>query len=177
MIKKRFQKKGLSEVVATLIMVAITVAVAGIVWLMVTTFVNTSTTSTTACYNLQGKITLNNDYTCYNDSASPKAIVFSVNVGDIPNVQDILVSISGAGNSETFKIAGDNATSGLEYLNGTWPVTAPPENHGLTYIYPLPSSFVGVPQEIEIAPIISGNTCDVTDSIKQFDSCSTLSSI
>lgn len=168
-------KKAISEVIATLLLVALTMIAVGIIWAAVNTFVKTSVSSTKACYGLNDKVTLNNLYTCYNGTYSPKELWFAVDVGDVDNVQDILVSITWQGNSTSFRINQNNATSGLLYFNRTGPVTIPGKNRGITYIYPLPSYFTDVPDSIEIAPIVDNQLCSSVDSIEQIDNCAALS--
>ena len=169
-----YDKRAMSEVIATLILVLLTMAIVGVIWVGTNKIVNTGINSSTSCFNLGGKVTLNNDYTCYNDTGTAKQLVFSINVGDIDNLQDILVGITGSGGSATFKINADSSTSGLLYLNGTGPAGIPGKNHGITYVYPLPAYFTASPDSIEISPIINGNSCEVTDSVRQFDSCSSV---
>ena len=174
MIAKRSEKKGISTVIATLLLVALTIILVGVVWTMVNNIVRNNINSANACYNTQGKVTLNNDYTCYNNSGANPELVFSINVADL-SIDDIIVSISNGQNSTSFWINRDNATSGLLYLNRTPNALIPAENHGLTYVFPLPSYYTDAPENIKITPVIEGQTCSNIDSISQFDLCSDIS--
>ncbi len=166
-------RKGISGIIETVILIALVMALIAVVWVVVNNLVKNQLSNTQSCFNVFDKVTINQRYTCYNQTLTKKELQFSVNVGDL-DVQDILVAISGSGQSSTFKINADNATSNLTYYNRTWPVNIPGQNQGLTYIYPLPSSFSTKPDSLEISPIINGKICGVSSSRQQFDSCSSL---
>ena len=169
-------KKGISAVVGTVMMIALTIGVVAMVWAIVNNLVKENIESSESCFGVFGKVTLNPRYTCYNNIAGIGAdeIWFSISVGDIETVDDILVSISGVGTAESFKILEDNPAGLSYYPNRTGPVGIPNKDQGLTYIYELPASFTQTPERIEIALIIDGEVCGNIDSIEQFDSCSSL---
>ncbi len=167
-------KKGISEVLATVILIGITIGVVSLVWVVVNSLVHKNIQSSQACLGISDKVQLNPAYTCYNNSGSANELWFSINVGDISTIKDILVSITGGGGSVSFKIIGDNPAQ-LQYFNRTKPtnMSLPGKNEGLSYIYTLPASFPA-PTKIEIAPIINGEMCGGIVPINQFDSCSSL---
>ena len=167
-------KKGVSAVVGTVMMIALTVGVVAMVWAIVNNLVKENIESSESCFGVFGKVTLNPRYTCYNNTAGKDEFWFSISVGDIETVDDILVAISGAGTAESFKILEDNPAGLSYYPNRTGPVGIPKKDQGLTYIYELPASFTQAPDRIEIALIIDGEVCGNIDSIGQFDSCSSL---
>ncbi len=167
-------KKGISAVVGTVIMIALTVGVVALVWAVVNNLVKENIKSSESCFGVFDKVTLNPRYTCYNDTAGTDEMWFSINVGDIEKVDDILVAISNSGTTKSFKIIEDNPVELSYYPNRTRPVGIPGKDQGLTYIYELPASFTQAPDRIEIALIIDGEVCGNIDSIEQFDSCSLL---
>jgi len=167
------QKKGVSAVVGTVILIALTIAVVSVVWVIVNNLVRENIESSESCFGVFDKVTLNPMYTCYNNTAGRDELWFSISVGEIEKVDDILVAISGGGEGISFKILEDNPAELLYYPNRTGPVGIPGKNQGLTYIYKLPASFPE-PDKIEIALIINGEVCGNIDSIEQFDSCSLL---
>ena len=162
-------RRGISAVLETVIMIALAIAVISIIWVVVNNLVQKNISETEACFGIFNKVTLNSRYTCYNETG--RELQFSVNVEDL-DVEDILVSISGQGNSVSFKIG--DGVSELWYLNRTQPVIVPRKNQGITYIYILPAPFSQTPGRIEIAPIINGKLCEAPNSIEEFDSCSSL---
>lgn len=166
-------KSGVSTVVETVILIALTIAVVSIVWVVVNNLVQKNIQSSESCFGVFDKVTLNPRYTCYNDTAGTDELWFSISVGDIESIDDILVAISGGGTSASFKILED-APSELSYYPGrTQPVGIPNKDQGLTYIYRLSASSPA-PERIEIALIIDGEICGNIDSVEQFDSCSLL---
>jgi len=171
-MNKLNQKKGLSTVVETVIMIALTIAVVSVVWVIVNSLVQKNIKSSESCFGVFDKVELNPRYTCYNNTAGIDELWFSISVGEIESIDDILVAISSGGASTSFKILEDNP-AGLFYFNRTHPVGIPKKDQGLTYIYRLPASSP-VPERVEIALIIDGEVCGNIDSIEQFDSCSSL---
>ena len=168
-------KGGVSTVVETVILIALTISVVAVVWVIVNNLVQKNISSSESCFGVFDKVELNPRSTCYNNTAGTDELWFSINVGNIEKIDDILVAISGAGTSESFKIKEDNPAE-LEYFNRTKPanMSIPGKNQGLTYIYQLPASFSQKPEKIEIALIIDGEVCGNIGSIDQFDSCSSL---
>src|SRR3990170_8991358 len=149
-------KKGVSAVIGTVILIALTIGVVAIVWAVVSNLVEENISSSESCFGVFGKVTLNPRYTCYNNTAGAGAdeLWFSISVGDIEKVDDILVAISGGGTTTSFKILEDNPAELSYYPGRTRPVGIPGEGQGLTYIYELPASFTQAPDRIEIAFII-----------------------
>ena len=169
------QKRGISAVLGTVIMIALTVGVVAMVWAIVSNLVNENIESSESCFGVFDKVTLNPRYTCYNNTGiGADEVWFSINVGDIDKIDDIFVGISGSGAAETFRILEDNPAGLSYYPNRTGPVGIPRKDQGLTYIYALPASFNQAPERIEIALIIDGELCGNIDFIEQFDSCSSL---
>jgi len=120
-------------------------------------------------------VELNPLYACYNQTTGDDELWFYVEVGEVEQLEDILVSISGQGTSTSFKMIADNPAN-ISYYNRTKPanIGIPGQGGGQGYIYVLPSLFTQVPGSIAIAPIINKEQCGVSDSIGQFDSCSSL---
>ena len=170
-------KRGVSVVVETVLLIALTMAVVSIIWVVTDNLVNKNIESSEACFGIFNEVELNSRYTCYNMTSGQDELWFSINVRDIEKVDDILVSIVGNGGSETFKIVGDNPSS-LQYYNRTRPATGnmsiPGKNQGVSYIYTLPPSFVQEPEKVEIALIIDEEICGNINPINEFDSCSAL---
>lgn len=165
-------KTGLSIVVETMLMILLVIAAISIIWVVIRSTINTQLSTTSSCFNSGTVVTIDQKYTCYNESND--SLQLAINVGDISNLQDILVSVVQNGQSKSFKINGDSATSGLMYLNGTGNATIPGPNSGVTYIYPMNSGVTQFPDQVEIAPIIDGNTCTGPAALTQIDSCALL---
>jgi len=165
-------KKGISTIVGSVILIAIVFAVGAIVWGVINNTVNDSLKGTTSCNNIMGKIELNPSYICFD--ATGKRLVFSINIKDI-EVNGMLISLSKSG-----------ATKSIEFIDGVGPTNSeditlypsggatelPGENEGLTYVYNTTgTSFETGVDLIEIAPKIDGNQCSTIDSISNIPTC------
>lgn len=167
-------KRGISGIVATVIMIALVMAAAAIIWGVINSMIKEKTSSAESCFGNFEKVTLNAMYTCYNSTNGN--IQFSINIADV-EVDSVLVAISAAGVTKSFGIT-NTATPITDlgpYPSGIGEVVLPGENAGSTYITdyfadkPDPE-----PDLIEIAPVISETQCGVSDSIQNIDDCSIL---
>lgn len=169
-------KKGISGIVATVIMIALVMAAAGIIWAVINSMIKEKTAGAESCFGNFEKVTLNAMYTCYNPDATPDPeFQFSINIADV-EVDSVLIAISSAGAVKSFEITNtpDTITNLANYTStgfGTDLVFLPGENAGSTYIT---NYFSSEPDLIEIAPIIGGTQCGVSDSISDIDDCSIL---
>lgn len=161
-------KKGLSEIVVSLILVALTIVSVVIVSVVVNNLIGENVEKSEDCFGNFGKISIDEKYTCY-DLANNR-IQFSLSVGDV-EIDELLVSISTQEESKGFKISNvEQLIDDLEYINGTDLVRLPAMNGGKTYNY----VFNENPDTIQIAPIIDGTQCEVSDSVTDIDDCSLL---
>jgi flagellin-like protein len=161
-------KRGISGIVATVIMIGIVIGIAVVVWVVVNNLVESETSGTESCFGIYGKISLNERYTCY-DSGDGK-VQFSISIADV-EVDEILVRVSSIDESKTFAIGKEaEEVTGIQLYNGTNSVWAPKPNSGLTYV----ASVDSVPDSIEIVPVIDGNQCEISDTLTEIVSCSSL---
>ena len=91
-------RKGLSAIVATVLLIALTLAITSIVWVVVSNLVKDKIESTESC-GILNEVDLNTRYTCYNQTTGNDEFWFSIDVGEVEELEDILVSISGQGTS------------------------------------------------------------------------------
>lgn len=166
-------KRGISGVITVVILIALVMTIAGIVWVVVNNLVKSELGSAESCFGIFGDVNLNSRYTCYNSS---QELQFSISIGDI-DVDEALIGISGQGTSVSFKLS---SQAGLVDNVVTYPdrlanVSLPSKNSGLTYIFDMAGAgFSGGPDSIEIAPIINDNQCGVSDSLAEIDNCASL---
>lgn len=169
-------KKGLSAVIAAVILILLVMVVTGIVWTAITGLVRDETERTQTCFQvgLSDNVRINEEFTCYNTTNSTnKKVRFSIGIGDV-EIESLLVSISADGSSKSFTLTNEETTiSGLvNYPDGSNNIVLPQKNSGKTYIA---EGFVASEVDsIRIAPTIDGNFCDVTDTIDQIDNCDIL---
>ena len=168
-------KKSLSTVVATVLLVLLAVVLVGVVWASITKIVENSRNRSESCFDILERVSLNAFYTCYN--LTSKEFMFSINIAD-KDVEKALISITSEGTSKSFELStAGSVIPNVRAYGGNYgeSVTLPEKNSGLSYYYNLTGAgFAGTssPNMVRIAPIISGNQCDVSDTIDEISVCS-----
>lgn len=165
--------KGLSEVVTTVIMIALVLLASVLVWTIINNLIQGKIKDSESCFGNAEKVTLDKKNICYDNSEIPNKIRFAISMGDV-EVDEVLVSISTDAETKSFKIGKEDLTiDGLTYLDGALqPVKLPNKNGGKTYLY----QWAGFkPTSLKIAPIIDGTQCEISDSSPDIDSCLLLS--
>lgn len=169
---KMINKRGLSTVVAALMLILLVLALVLILWTVVRNLVEGELDQAGSCIDTFDKVTLNDAFTCYNQSSGE--LKFAIGVEDI-DVDKAIVAISTEGQTKSFEITNtDGVINNLKYLEGSYgaSVKLPDKNGGLTYLYNMTSAgFSGVPKKIEIVPVVGGNQCDPSDNIVEITNC------
>lgn len=170
-------KKGLSTVIATVILILLVVVATTIVWGFVNNTIREKTEEVGTCFDVETSrgVAINDFYTCYDSSNNE--VQFSITIADV-EVEGLLVSILAGGATKTFTLTNeDQVISDLKPYQGNLnqPVKLPGKNAGLTYVA---SGFSGLQKIdwIKIAPIIDGKQCDTSDSTYEIVDCSFLAS-
>lgn len=175
---KKQDKRGLSTVVATVLMILLVVILVGVVWITVKNIADENLNKAGSCLNVLGKTSLNNEFTCYNSTS--KELRFSINVEDV-SVDGLLIGIAGGGSGKSFEIpSSPGSLNYLKFFGSTYgaSVNAPGSNSGRSYIVNTTDpiiNLVGI-TSVEIAPIMNGNVCEASDSITSIDDCALLAS-
>jgi hypothetical protein len=162
------KKKAMSEIVTTILMISLVLALVAVAWSVINNMVNKELHKTESCFGNFDKITVNEAYTCYNSTTNK--FYFSINVGDI-NLDKIFVAIGSAGTTTSINLNSTGSTiPGLtSYPEGDSEVTAPVANSGKTYTY---LGFSTAPDYIRIAPVIGGEKCQESDALTNIEVCS-----
>jgi hypothetical protein len=158
-------KRGLSAVVTTVILVALSLAAVAVVWMFVSNLINRQIGSSKSCYGNYDKVRINGQYTCYEYLGEENYnLRFSLSIGDVA------VSVSSASTVKSYEITNTAQTvSGLSmYPLGSSSVNLPDKNAGLTY---KATGFTSVIDSISIAPVIGGNLCEISDSLSDVEDC------
>ena len=171
-IKKN--KRGVSDVVTTVLLIALTLVLVGVVWVVINNLVKSKLDDTGSCFETFDKLKINQRYTCYNSSS--KEFQFSIDVGDI-DLKEIVIKVSGEGTSASINL--NSTLSQVQnlksYPNRGANTVLPSKNSGLTYLFNMTAAgFSGEPDSMSIAPIIEGNQCDFADNIEEIDDCQSL---
>ncbi len=165
-------KKGLSVVVASVLMIVLVLASIVIVWTAVRGMIQNRTDEAKDCFKVEfnDKVMINDDYTCYN--SSNESVYVSIALADEP-IDGLLISIESAGTSKGFELTNEVKTLNdvknyPSYSNG---VKIPGENEGLTYYV---TGFTTGPDSIRISPKVGEYQCKVTDTVTQIEDCAFL---
>lgn len=160
-------KRGLSGIITAVIMIALVMAAAVIVWGVVNGTLKKQMEGAESCFGNFDKVTLNGIYTCYN--TVNKQFQFSISIGDI-DVEKVVVGISAEGDQRSYTLTEeDQQDMGLTRYGSETEVKIPGKNGGYTYI--VDEEFDEVPDLIQIAPVIDGQQCEVSDYISNIGSC------
>ena len=154
-------KKAISAVVATVLIILITVAAVTIIWAAIIPMINNQISGGTQCLDAVSQLQLVTDqgYTCKNaDNISLHVKLGASAVG----VDDMQILVSAGGDTTSFKYS--NATT---KLSGTLPT-----KNGQSVIVINTAGITGI-SEVSIAPIVTvGNTretCDVSSTVTLSD--------
>ena len=165
-------KKGVSPVVATVLIITVTVVTIGIIAPTVIKFTNENLDKSKECFDIMEDIKLEDlGYTCTNIEVSPtlpltafsvrieNAAITGFKVGLIASGSSTVIDVSEGGSNSDMKMYG------IEFVMNS-PLSVPGVGEVKTYVV------YGVYDRVEVFPILeSGRTCDDGDSIKIATSC------
>ena len=168
--KKLFYKTGLSGVITAVIMIALVMAAAVIVWGVVNKTIKGQMKTTESCFGNYNKVAFNSIYVCYDPTAD--TFQFSLDIGDI-EVDSVIVSVASAGSTNGYTLTNTNQTINnlANYGStgfGTDLIKLPGKNAGKTYVI---NGTTEKPDLIKIAIVIDGQQCDVSDTLSNIEAC------
>ena len=146
-------KKGISAIVATVLIILITVAAVTIVWTAIVPMIGKQLAGGTACFDAVSQIQLGSDYTCRDTSANAVSIQISRGSKAF-DLTDVQIMFSSGGDTDAYDLS--NVSS------------SPLPNINEEKVYMIDEALIGgnisAIDEIQIAPIISaGNICGISD--------------
>ena len=167
------RKKGVSEIVSTIMLVALVIGAIAIVWAVAHNLVNRNLEKSGSCLDAFGKIDIYDTYTCYNSSSTE--LYFNIRIGEI-DIKEVLFVVTANKESKSVRITEDGVTiEGLKIYPNNPDVKLPDKNSGKTYIlnltalnFPTPISKVDL---IELVPIIKERECSVAASRNKIEIC------
>jgi hypothetical protein len=160
-------RSGLSTIVVTVILIALSMAAVVLVWVFVNNMLKKQIGQSESCFGNFDKVELNGQYTCHDSINS--ILRFSLIIGDI-KVDKVIVSVSSANAVKSYEIINGTTISGLSMYSEANPdiIILPGKNSGLTYNA---TGFSSQVDSIQIAPVIGGNSCEVSDSLSAIEEC------
>ena len=151
-MKRGINKKGISTIVATVLIILITVAAVAIIWMAIIPMIKNNLEGSSECLSADLDIDTFSGYTCTDSSK---------------NASTVMVS-RGSGKSDVVKVRVIFENKGNTY---SAIVNSPDINQGKTYAFN--TSFV--PEKISVAPIIkagnSENECGTTAVVATIGNC------
>lgn len=161
-------KKGMSPIIATMLLVALTVVVIGIVWGVVNNLVKTKTEEASACFNSLEKLKINNDYTCYDSSA--KKLQLAVDVGEL-ELDSFFIHVSNKQDTKSFEITSNANYNGVTMYDNSAALILPAKNSGETYIVLIEKVGLTSLSEVRVAPKVKGYLCQTSEAANNFNAC------
>ena len=153
------KKKGISAVVATVLIILITVAAVTIIWAAIIPMINEQLGKGTICLDAVSQLTLENKgYTCIDTATNQLKIQIGHGAADFP-LADVQVLISEAGSTESISLIG---LAAYDESN------LPKANEEKTFVIldtETTMSNANI-QEVSIAPIVTvGGTTEACDAL------------
>ena len=156
-------RRGVSPVIATVLLLVITVVLVGIIAGFVVPFVNKLLTGSGECYDVLKDLEFKDTgYSCYVSAPAPGYTGFSVRVNDAA-IAGFRVVLYSEGTAEPREVIGGIPSDTVRTLNGDFntPLTLPPVGGVSTYVTQ------GAFNKIELFPLLTtGRTCDVSDTME-----------
>ncbi len=158
----RNNKKAISAVIATVLIILITVAAITIIWAAIIPLINKQLSSGTNCLDAVAQVQIVSDegYTCKNLTATTKYLQLQISHGAKDfTLADVQVLVSSGGVTKTLTLMN----------NATGTVVLPDANEAKVYTLNIAdTTFLTNADKVEIAPVISvGNTqdtCEISSS-------------
>jgi flagellin-like protein len=155
------EKRGLSTIIATVLLIMLTIVAISFLYAFIKPMVNDNLARAKECNDAKNKFRVNSDsgYTCKKELEGVTSVMFARSNNKDIEIKGILVSISNATDSKTFKIF-DNLASepaGVKMYNSSEILIMPKLGESKTYVFPI------IGDRIEFALIMPDD--DVCDSI------------
>jgi len=170
--KFKYNKKGISTIVTTLILIVLSLIAVGLIWTFVNNMLKEQMNSNEACYGNFDKVEINDKYTCYEVmSDGTYNIRFSLSIKDV-NVDKVIVGVSSENATKLYEITSTLQTiADLKPVPSGTQVKLPDKNSGLSYNG---TGFTEKIESVKIIPIIGGTQCEMSDSLSQIENCALL---
>lgn len=201
-IKNLKNKKGISTIIASILMIVLVLIATGVLYGIVSNLINKDMNRVEKCsLSIVDQVTINQAYTCHNPNwkriqfdnhnALPNnQSMISIKVKDV-TIDKLLITLTYGLESETFELVDGMVIPNLTNLGATAPnelISLPKKGEVKTYrIFaktikiPEGSTFLEkintdntVPDSISIIPVIRGEQCGVSDQLNEVPKCKDL---
>lgn len=155
MKKRGMSNKGISTLVATVLLVLITIAAIGLIWAGILPLIQKPLTQTKACgFATSLKINKEEGYTCYNESGKYLIIMIEKPYNADFDLVGINVQVSGEGRKKVHTIRSGTSQEKIFMLNetGQWTRNIKLPQTGEALTYKIPVNFTV--SQVGVAPIV-----------------------
>lgn len=172
-------KRGITEVITTIIIIGITITAISIVWYSISNLTNKQLNQATSCLETMDKIHLDDTKTCYDKDSKVLGALISV---DEIEIEGILIGVTYGDISKSFELKKDTSLIflGKRADDGTnidynIPLSPPGNKSGVKYYMDLnkwgfnTNSLKNI--KIELKSIANGEICENGDSIFSVSLC------
>ena len=125
-------KKGISAIVATVLIILITVAAVTIIWAAIIPMISNELGGATECFDASAALTVISDFSCYNTTSGNVSVQVARATGDFKLIGlDILVSYEGTAETVTYNEGEVPDANGALVYTITNRTSPSPKNHSL----------------------------------------------
>ncbi len=152
-----YEKRGLSSVVATILLILITIAAAVLIAAFLIPWVKESLPKTN-CVDVLGIINIveDKDYTCYNSELKEARVMIERGFKNV-EVKSLIIVLSGASQSKRFEIVNGTKTVDMPGISsGDADIEIPDSGETRTYIFNLQETGIGFAVENAEAALVVG---------------------
>ncbi|MEM3405763.1 MAG: archaellin/type IV pilin N-terminal domain-containing protein [Candidatus Pacearchaeota archaeon] len=161
MIKKN--KRAISPVIATLLLVVITIIATLTLGKFVKEIINKDI-GKSSCYEYMDYINiLDSEYTCSNSTST---LIQIERGSDQKEIDGIYISLSSGASSKGYELKNGTNLNGVKMYDGSSTIVLPERGEALTYIFSL-----GNVSYSTITVMINGKTCDITSQSYNIKKC------
>jgi flagellin-like protein len=164
-MKRISEKKGVSAVIATIMLILLTVIavgfVAGVVIPMIKNWL-----SGTKCVNYLGKISIDDtsDYTCFIPNATFGDVKLTVSFEDVSlNEFNVYIYDSATGRTKSYNVK-NGSSEGVSMFGGG-NIELPGKREKRTYVFGDEHHEAGEILKVSLAPVVEGDVCDPSPEI------------
>jgi hypothetical protein len=125
------KNKGLSDIIATILLVLITIVAVSVVAVVVIKFVKEAPEEAKCCFDMIDKISIADDYTCYTGSST--SVMIKRSFDNEMEIKKLIFTLINEGEAKTYEIYYNKPTEGIKLYNGSDLLTIPNPGGGLTY--------------------------------------------
>ncbi len=163
-------KKAVSAVITTVIMVALSIALIAIMWVFIQGLIEDRIGESEACLGILDKVKFNGKYTCYDSNKGE--LKFLVSTQDI-EVDKLIIGIEGPKMEKRIELSDSKNYTYVGNSSQVYEtdISAPKENSAKNYYVNLTDLDMEKPDRLVVIPVVEGYNCPESNSLNDIDVC------